>query len=317
MDEWPSVSVVIPVRDEAAHIRAAVESVLSQGYPGTLEVVVADGASTDGTADVVRAMGARPVRVVENPTGRTPSGLNAAIAAATGEVIVRCDAHAELPPGYVETSVRRLLETGADNVGGIQAAEGVTPMQRAIAHAMSSRVGVGDATFHYGGEPGPTDTVYLGVFRRSALERVGGFDEALDRNQDYELNVRIRESGGIVWFDPTLRVTYRPRSTLGALARQYHQYGRWKRRVLAMHPGSLRWRQLVPPAFVLGLAGSAVLLAVRNPLGWVAPGAYGALVVSAGLGRAVGTRDAAALLMPPVLATMHVSWGLGFLRGAP
>lgn len=317
MDEWPSVSVVIPARNEAAHIRAAVASALAQRYPGPLEVVVADGASSDGTADVVRAMGDPGVRVVDNPTGRTPTGLNAAIAAATGSVIVRCDAHAELPPGYVETAVRRLLETGADNVGGIQAAEGVTPMQRAIAHAMSSRVGVGDAAFHYGGDPGPTDTVYLGVFRRSALDRVGGFDEALDRNQDYELNVRIRESGGVVWFDPALRVTYRPRATLGALARQYHQYGRWKRRVLALHPGSLRWRQLVPPAFVVGLGASAVLVAIRSPVGWVVPGGYAVLVSATGMVRAVTTRDPAALLMPAALATMHLSWGLGFLRGAP
>lgn len=317
MQTWPSVSVVIPARNEAATITAAVRSVLDQGYPGRLEVVVADGASTDGTADAVRALGDDRVRVVANPSGRTPSGLNAAIAASTGDVVVRCDAHAELSADYLRTVVEVLDATGADNVGGIQAAEGVTPLQRAIAYAMTSPIGVGDATFHYGGDPGPTDTVYLGAFRRAALERVGGFDEALVRNQDYELNVRLRETGGVVWFDPRLRVTYRPRSSLRALASQYWQYARWKRRVLAMHPGSLRWRQVVPPAFVVGLGASAALAAVRSPLAWLVPGTYLVLVSATGVARAVTTRDPAALLMPAALVTMHVAWGAGFLRGPP
>lgn len=317
MEEWPSVSVVIPVRNEAGSIGAALASIRSQSYPGRLEVVVADGASTDGTAEVVHGLGDPAIRVVDNPDGTTPAGLNAAIAASIGDVVVRCDAHSELPAGYIEHAVRTLLETGADNVGGVQAAKGIAPIQRAIAYAMSSKVGVGDAAFHYGGEAGPTDTVYLGVFRRAALDRVGGFDESLARNQDYELNVRIRDTGGTVWFDPGLAVTYRPRDSLGALGRQFWDYGRWKRKVLAKHPGSLRWRQTVPPAFVVSLAGSVVLLAARNPLGWIVPGAYAALTGAVAVTETVRRRDGAALFMPAALATMHASWGAGFLRGAP
>jgi succinoglycan biosynthesis protein ExoA len=317
MEDWPSVSVVIPVRNEAGSIGAALASIQLQSYPGPLEVVVADGASTDGTAEVVRDLGDPAIRVVDNPNGTTPAGLNAAIAASIGDVVVRCDAHSELPAGYIERAIRTLVETGADNVGGIQAAEGIAPLQRAIGYAMTSKVGVGDAAFHYGGEAGPTDTVYLGVFRRAALERVGGFDETLARNQDYELNVRIRDTGGTVWFDPGLSVTYRPRDSLGALGRQFWDYGRWKRKVLAKHPGSLRWRQTVPPAFVVGLVGSVVLLAARNPLGWVVPGAYAALTGAVAVTEAARRRDAAAVLMPAALATMHASWGAGFLRGAP
>src|SRR5690606_8696725 len=157
--------------------------------------------------------------------------LNAALRASRGEVVARVDGHSLIPPGYLRRAVEVLLETGADNVVGVQEAVGVTPFEQAVAAAMSSRFGVGDARFHYGGHAGPADTVYLGTFRRSALERVGGYDEALPRAQDADLNHRIRASGGIVWFEPTLRVRYHPRSTLGALARQYFTSGQWRRRV--------------------------------------------------------------------------------------
>ena len=175
---------------------------------------------------------------------------------------MRVDGHAELSPGYVRRAVETLQRTGAVNVGGIQHAVGTTPFERAVADAMTSRFGTGDATFHYGGAEGPTDTVYLGVFDRAALEAAGRYDEALERNQDYELNIRLRQAGGVVWFDPELSVSYRPRGTLRGLARQYFDYGRWKRRVIGRHPRSLRWRQAVPPAVTLtvvgGLLGSAV-----------------------------------------------------------
>ena len=316
-DDWPSVSVVMPVRDEAAHLRGAVASVLAQDYPGPLEVVVAVAPSSDDTAGVARELADDDERVVlvDNPTGGTAAGLNAAIGGSRGDVVVRVDGHAELGEGYVRRAVRTLQRTGADNVGGVQDAVGTTPMQRAVAAAMTSRFGVGDARFHYGGAEGPTDTVYLGVFRRTALDRVGGFDETLVRNQDYELNWRLRDSGGTVWFDPSLRVTYRPRATLRALARQYHEYGRWKRLVLARDRRSLRWRQVVPPVTVLANLLGLVLGLTRWRPALLAPLTYALAAVAAAVSTPVPWPIRARL--PAVFAVMHHAWGTGFLRGTP
>ena len=317
--EWPKVSVIVPVRDEADHLPQAVASILSQGYPGEFQIVLAVAPSEDRTEQVAAELAERDRRVVvvENPQGTTPAGLNRAIEAADGEVIVRVDGHSQLSPRYIATAVETLEETGAWNVGGIQRAVGDTPMQSAIAAAMSSRFGTGDARFHYGGDPGPADTVYLGVWPREVLMGFGGFDEYLFRNQDYELNVRIREAGGLVWFNPRLEVTYRPRSSLRDLASQYWQYGHWKRVVLHRHPGSLRWRQAVPPVTVianlLGVVGAAI-----SPWMLIVPGAYvGSTLIASAI---VARRDASALVrLPIVFATMHHAWGAGFLlaRASP
>ena len=312
------VSVVIPARNEVDSIEATIHSILNQDYAGDIEVIVADGMSTDGTREILARLRERhpQVRMLDNPSASTPSGLNIAIASSRGEIVARCDAHAELPIDYISTAVRTLHATGAVNVGGVQAAVGITPMQRAIGYAMSSPVGVGDAQFHYGGEPGETDTVFLGVFQRSALLEAGLFDEQLDRNQDYELNIRLRAAGGTIWFEPAMRVTYRPRSSLRALWRQYFQYGTWKRQVIRMHPESTRLRQLVPPLFIIGLLVSAILaMTPLRPLALVVPGLYTVLIAGTGLARFLQSRDVAALMMPAALATMHLSWGLGFLTG--
>jgi succinoglycan biosynthesis protein ExoA len=308
----PTVSVVMPARDAAGAIGGALTAIRAQDYPRITEVIVADGASADATPEIARRAGAT---VVANPDATTPAGLNAAIASSTGEVIVRCDAHAELPPGYVSRAVETLMRTGADNVGGMQVPVGRTFWERAIGYAMSSPLGAGDARYRIGGGEGPADTVYLGVFRRTALERVGGFDETLERNQDYELNWRIRETGGVVWFDPELRVTYRPRGSLRELWQQYFDYGRWKRVVIRRHPGSLRWRQLAAPGLVIGLA-AVLLMAVWWP-GWLlVPAGYLASVTAAGIALAWRHRDASGIGAIPALATMHLGWGLGFLSRA-
>ncbi len=217
----PGVAVVMPVLNESRHLRAAVRAILAQDYTGPMEVVLALGPSGDDTDKIAAELaGSDPrIRLVENPTGATPCGLNAAIEASTHEVVVRVDGHSMLPPDYVRTAVEVLVESGADNVGGIMAAEGVTPFEQAVARAMCSRLGIGGSRFHLGGQAGPAETVYLGVFRREILQRVGGFDPTLRRAQDWELNHRIRKAGGVVWFTPRLQVTYRPRADLRALAR--------------------------------------------------------------------------------------------------
>lgn len=322
---WPGVSVVMPVLDEEAHLEEAVGAILDSEYPGPLQVVLALGPSRDDTnAIAARLVDADPrVRTVPNPTGRTAAALNAAIAAADHDIIVRVDGHAVIPRDYVAIAVRTLEDTGADNVGGIMGAEGVTDFEQAVAAAMTSWFGVGGAAFHIGGGAGPALTVYLGCFRRSALERVGGFDESMVRAQDWELNHRIRATGGLIWFTPELRVSYRPRGSLRRLARQYHEYGRWRREVARRHPETVSLRYLAPPLALLGVVGGTLLgiagLATgTKPLlvGFALPAGYVAadLLASARASRGLPWRSACQL--PAVFATMHGAWGAGFLRGA-
>jgi len=321
----PGVSVVLPVRNEGPHLRAAVRRVLAQRYAGPLEVVLAVGPSADETAQIAAAIAAadRRVRVVDNPTGRTAAGLNLAIAASSHDYIVRVDGHAEVPPDYVTRCVALLTETGAANAGGMMVPVGRTPFEQAVARAMSSPLGIGAERFHTGGKAGPAATVYLGAFRRDAVEAVGGFDEEFIRAQDWELNYRLRAAGETVWFDPALGVDYRPRGSLRALARQFHATGRWRRQVIARYRETASLRYLAPPvtlvacvagavAAVVGAAGPRWMLA-----GAALPGGYLVLVTagSAVVGRGMPARARAWL--PVVLATMHLTWGAGFLRGAP
>lgn len=326
--DHPKVSVIMPVLNEERHLGDAVERILVQDYPGEIEVVLAVGPSRDRTQDVADRLAKQhpSVRVVDNPSGKTPAGLNAAIEAAAGEVIVRVDGHAMVPVDYISTGVRTLLQTGADNVGGIMAAEGTSDFEDAVARAMTSRFGVGGASFHVGGEAGPALTVYLGCFRRSAIERVRGYDESMERAQDWEMNLRIRLSGGVVWFTPLMRVTYRPRHSVGALARQYFDYGRWRREVASRHPETLSLRYLAAPIMVMGIGLGISVAAVAAILGvhWLALaglvplGVYlaGNLLASALSAQVLPRlRWSAIRWLPIAYTTMHVAWGCGFIRG--
>lgn len=306
----------MPILNEEHHLAAAVRSVLAQDHPGPLEVVVAVGPSTDRTREVAEELAQADPRVVvvDNPTGRTPDGLNAAIAASAHEVIVRMDGHGVLSDGYIRRAVQVLEETGAANVGGLMMAEGLDDLQQAVAVAMTSPLGIGAAKFHVGGEAGPAETVYLGVFRREWLERVGGYDPHFTRAQDWELNYRIREAGGTVWFDPALTVTYRPRATWGDLARQFYTTGQWRRQVVRQHPESVNARYLAPPLAVLGIAAGLVGGLAWRPA-WLIPAGYAALVTAGGAWIARDETPGVRARMPGVLATMHLTWGAGFLRG--
>ena len=300
----------MPVLNEERHLEHAVRAIFAQDYPGPMEVCLALGPSTDATNEVaLRIQANEPrLRTVDNPTGKTPAALNAAIRATSGDVVVRVDGHSVLSPDYITRSVETLQRTGAANVGGVQKTVGTTPFEEAVAAAMASPFSMGGARFHTGGEEGPVDTVYLGVFKREAIEQVGLFDESLIRNQDYELNIRLREAGNTVWFNPQLEVEYRPRPTLRTLARQYAEYGTWKRHVLRLHPKSLKLRQVIPPLTLLALVASFVT-APWMPLALVVPAIYAGAIVIASL----ATSPAHALRLTVIFPTMHMSWALGFL----
>ena len=320
------VSVVMPVLNEEQHLETAVRGILASTYDGPIEVVLALGPSRDRTDEVAGGLAAQDprVRIVANPSGRTASALNLAIAAESFDIIVRVDGHALIPDNYIAVAVATLDATGADNVGGIMGAEGVTDFERAVAAAMTSWFGVGGAAFHIGGEAGPALTVYLGCFRRSALDRVGGFDESMVRAQDWELNHRIRQTGGVVWFTPDLHVTYRPRPNLRALAKQYFEYGRWRREVARRHPETVSARYLAPPAALIAVVGGAAvgvmgLVTHSRPtavLGFALPAGYAAANLLASARAARSLSPSAALRLPAVFATMHGAWGAGFIRGA-
>jgi glycosyltransferase involved in cell wall biosynthesis len=324
----PGVSYVMPVLNEVSHVRAAVDSLLAQDYEGPFEVTLALGPSIDGTTELVEELSAADsrIRVVENEIGSTPAGLNIAIRASVYPVIVRVDAHSVLPPDYARIAVETILSTGADNVGGLMDAQGTTPFERAVARAYRSRVGLGGTPLHVGGYEGPAETVYLGVFQRERMLEVGLFDEDIKRGQDWELNRRLRASGGTVWFTPRLKVTYRPRPSLNRLARQFVSTGVWRGELARRFPAANGIRYFVPPAMVLGVTAGfilgvigLILLAVGQApwllVGFAIPAFYLVIVIAAtvALTRHDGFR--AALWFLIVLPCIHFCWGIGFVLG--
>lgn len=325
--DWPGVSVIMPVLNEERHLAEAVRGVLDQHYPGPLELIMAIGPSRDRTHEIAERLCAEDDRlvIVENPAGRTPSALNRAIAASHHDVVVRVDGHGELTPGYITGAVELLERTGAVNVGGVMDARGVTAFEQAVAYAYTSRLGIGGAKFHLEeSAEGEAETVFLGVFRKQALLAAGGFDESMHRAQDWELNYRLRRAGGLIWFSPRLKVTYRPRSSFRALISQFYATGRWRREVVRRHSDTLSRRYLAPPVATAGIAGgtAAALLGEATGrrwlrIGWLAPLGYAALVTA---GAVFADRDlppAARARLPFVLASMHLAWGAGFIVGLP
>lgn len=325
MLELPAVSYVMPVLNEAAYVESAVASILAQDYPGQTEIVLALGPSTDGTTAIVARMQRDDPRIqtVDNPRTDIPIGLNAAIRACRYPVIVRVDAHTELPSGYTRRAVTTLLETGAANVGGIMYAVGRPGLQAAVARAYNSPLGLGGGAYHAADEPpGPAESAYLGVMRAEVLREIGGFDETLRRGEDWELNHRFREAGHLVWLDPSLRVSYWPRSTWKALARQFFATGIWRGELVRRLHRRNSPRFFAPPALVLA-TGATVLLVPVAAAGavpaWLAaaaaagPAAYLALLAS------VAARDSGPLAdrlrYCGVLGVMHLAWGSGFLVG--
>jgi len=309
----PSISVILPVLNEQSHLESSVRSILSQDYKGPIEVILAIGPSKDKTLEIAERLASSDSRVVlvENPTGKTAAGLNLALKKTMNPVVVRVDAHAEIPENYLSLIVEVLNKTGAVNVGGVMAAVGKTIFEKSVAGAMRSAFGVGASRFHTGGEAGPVDTVYLGAFRRDALIAIGGFDERFTRAQDWELNFRLRENGGVIYFDPRLHVTYRPRSTVRALAKQYFEYGRWRRVVSRRHKGTINYRYLAPPVALLGFVASLVLGLLLSPILFIPAAIYAVFVLGASVKISSSLSEFFLLLL--VLPTMHFAWGAGFI----
>ncbi len=323
----PAVSFIMPVLNEADYLEPAVRTVLAQEYPGAKEIVLALGPSTDGTTEIAHRLAAEDprVRLVDNPGRDIPIALNLAIASSRHPVVIRVDAHSELTPDYAARGIESLREQDADNVGGIMRAAGRGAVQRAIARGYNSPFGLGGGAYHGDGIAGPAESAYLGVFRRDAIERAGGFDPEIRRGEDWELNLRIRRGGGRIWFDPRLRVTYWPRASFGALARQFFATGAWRAVLVRKYGRANPWRFFVPGALVLGVSADLIVFALQcagllpwwslwsvlhlGTLGYLA----GVLLGVTRMPDQQGFGDR--LLSFRTLVTMHFSWGAGFLKG--
>jgi succinoglycan biosynthesis protein ExoA len=315
---WPLVSVVVPMRNEGAHIARCIDSILAQDYPeDRLEVIVVDGDSDDDSPEVLRRYGGR-VCVLRNPARIVPAAMNIGIRAARGAIIARADAHTVLDASYLRVGVETLERTGADNVGGPMRSVGGGAVGDAIALAMASRFGIG-AYFHFASDDREVDTVYMGMYPRQVFARIGLFDEELVRNQDDELNYRLRKAGGRIFVTPRMHSQYQNRQSYKTLARQFFQYGVWKIRVLQKHPLQMSWRQFVPPTFVLALLLSALASPWLPAARWLFAAVLAAYGAALGLAAATVARRHGWRHFWRVLAaftTMHLSWGCGFLVGA-
>jgi glycosyltransferase involved in cell wall biosynthesis len=320
----PSVSIIIPCYNEQATIRKLLDAIYAQTHPrADLEVVIADGFSTDRTRDEIAAFanshGDLHLAVVDNPKRIIPAAVNVALKEAQGEIIVRLDAHSMPYPDYVERCVADLQLGLGVNVGGIweirPGAE--TWIARAIAVAAAHPLGVGDAMYRHADKPASVDTVPFGAFNREVLATIGFFDETLLTNEDYEFNARIRKSGGVIWLDPSIRSVYIARSTLGDLAKQYWRYGFWKWKMLQRYPDTLRWRQGLPPLFVTSLIGGAILsffASLFRVLFAAEVAIYALALAAAGVRSAMQKKEfSLAIGLPLAISTMHITWGAGFL----
>lgn len=318
------VSVIIPCYNEEGTIEELLHALLGQSYPANrLEVIVADGLSTDRTRERIAAFkAAHPqlvIRVVENQQRTIPAALNQAISESTGTVLSRMDAHAIPAPDYIEKCVEALLAGRGDNVGGVIDIQpgSNTWIGLAISVATAHPLGVGDARYRTAKTAGEADTVAFGTYRRSLVEGIGGYDESLRINEDYEFNTRVRRVGGKIWVDPAISVRYYSRPDLRSLARQYFAYGYWKYKMLKRYPGSLRWRQALPPIFVSGILMLLLLSTFWAPAWIILAGLvsiYLVILLVGSIKPAIQRKKISLIAgMPAAIMTMHCSWGSGFL----
>ncbi|MFA7407281.1 MAG: glycosyltransferase family 2 protein [Anaerolineaceae bacterium] len=320
-DQSPFVSILIPIRNEAAYIERCLDAVLSQNYPTKqMEILVADGLSDDGTREILEDYSkSNPcVKIFDNLSKIVPPGLNTLIKHSKGEIIIRVDGHTIIQPDYVKQCVLLLQATDADNVGGRMDAIGKQYFGKAVAIATSTPFGVGGARFHYSEHDEWVDTVYLGAWRREVFTKIGLFDEELVRNQDDEFNYRLRKFGGKILLSQLIKSSYTPRESIIKLWQQYFQYGFYKVRVLQKHPAQMRPRQFVPFAFVLSII-LGLFLSIFFPWGWIPLASLVGVYLLSNLAASIITAKNKGWRYLPVLpftfATMHLSYGLGFLAG--
>lgn len=320
----PKVSVIVPCYNEQSTIRLMLDALRTQTFPrAEMEVIISDGMSQDGTLKAIAAFQQDfpdlEVRVVNNTLRSIPSGLNRAIEASRGEIIVRLDAHSKPYPNYVENCVKAHAAGRGDNVGGVwEIHPGAdTWIAKSIAAAAAHPLGVGDAMYRLAASASEVDTVPFGSFRRALIEKIGAYNESLLTNEDYEFNARIRKANGRVWLDPSIRSVYFARSTFLELIRQYWRYGYWKLRMLQRFPDTLRWRQALPPLFVLSLIGLLLFSIFLPVVLWILAGElilYFSILILAGFHAAIKYRKPFLVPgLPLAISAMHVSWGSGFL----
>jgi succinoglycan biosynthesis protein ExoA len=317
----PLVSIVLPCRNEAGHIETCLQTILAQDPPGgDIEIIAADGMSTDGTREYLEEQArAHPqLRVLNNPGRIVSTGLNAAIRAARGEIIVRMDAHTMYAADYVKQCLAVMAESGADNVGGPMQTRADTFLEKAISAVFHSALAVGGARSHQPDYEGFVDTVIYGCWKKSVFDRVGLFDEELVRNQDDEHNLRLVRSGGRIYQSPRIRSWYHVRGSLTALFRQYMQYGYWKVLVIRKHQTPASFRHVVPGAFVGAICILTVLGMFWTPVFWAVAGLtllYAAAAVALSLVIAARTKWTLFPALPGVVWCFHFGYGYGFLRG--
>jgi succinoglycan biosynthesis protein ExoA len=315
--DWPNVTVAVPARNEERTLTACLASILSQDEE-SLQVVVVDGASVDGTRAIANRFADRDrrVEIIGVEGASIPVSMNTALKAARGRYFVRVDAHSTVPPDYVSTAVR-LLESGRwGGVGGRKDGIGETTTGRAIAAAMGSRFGVGNSTYHHGTRPMQVDHIPFGAYPTDLVRELGGWNEELTANEDFEFDFRLRRHGEELLFDPALNIAWRCRQSIGELFRQYRRYGLGKADVVGLHPTSLRPRHLAAPGIVGVLAIVASSWWLWPEAGLVVVGGYLAAVLLASIVVARRVHGVAAkLVLPLAFASMHVAWGLGFWEG--
>ena len=322
----PEVSVIIPCRNEAETITLLLDALYTQSYPREqMEVIVADGMSQDATRKRIAAYQTQHpdmlIKIVDNPKRTIPAALNRAIEASVGEYIIRLDAHSIPGQDYLARSVQGLKDNLAENIGGVWdvAPQNGTPIAKAIAASAAHPLAVGGAKYRFTDKAAYVETVPFGAWKRSILRAVGGYDESLLTNEDYELNTRLTQQGGRIYLDPQIRSVYFARSNLSGLASQYWRYGYWKTAMLKRYPDSLKLRQALPPLLVSGLAVLLVLsLVIKGfwPFFLLAAGLYLVVLLAIGTQIAIQKKD---IIMIPLVAiatlSMHFAWGTGFIYG--
>jgi len=320
----PFVSIIVPCYNEQATIRQLINAVLAQSYPRSqMEIIIADAFSRDGTREIIdsfrREHPSLALRVVDNKGHSIPAALNLAIKESSGEIIIRLDAHSQPYPEYVERCVQALGEGKGTSVGGVwEIRPGANSwIAESIACAAAHPLGVGDAVYRLNPKAGAVDTVPFGAFQRKLIEQIGGFDETLLSNEDYEFNTRIRQAGGVVWLDPQIRSTYFARASFRELARQYWRYGFWKLKMLKRYANTIRWRQALPPMFVASLIALAILSIWFFPARWGLSFEiilYLFILIVASIRAAFHNHKPLLVVgLPLSIAIMHLSWGGGFL----